>query len=342
MTQIDTSRWAAFDLNDLFDFSLPKGDLQVQKVKDGDIPLITPSNTNNGLIQRISDKSESTLYEANELTVDMFGNAYYQDVPFYVTAHGHVNVLRPKFMMNKYLGLFLATSIKTMFMQKYGFADMCTQKVLRAEKIKLPVTDEGVPNWSYMEDFIRSKEACVKESIASILSSEITHRNKIETQKWKEFEIGEYFEIIKGKRLTKANMKPGNVRFIGSSAFNNGTTAYISNEENRHNGNLITVCYNGSVGETFYQEEEFIASDDVNILYPKFKMSKHIALFLCPIIKAKGKNYEFVDKWTKEKMEKTKILLPAKDDGKPDWEHIEKYMLSLEKRVQDNIAILNT
>ena len=31
-----------------------------------------------------------------------------------------------------------------------------------------------------------------------------------------EYKIGELFNIVKGKRLTKANMKPGNINFIGA------------------------------------------------------------------------------------------------------------------------------
>lgn len=48
---------------------------------------------------------------------------------------------------------------------------------------------------------------------------------RIDTSRWKCFAIGQIFDVIKGTRLTKANMKTGNIRFIGSSAMNNGCTA---------------------------------------------------------------------------------------------------------------------
>ena len=83
---MDVSGWREFPIADFFDFSLPKGDLQVKKVEDGDIPLITPSNFNNGLLMKISAESESTLYAANSLTVDMFGNAYFQEANFDVVS----------------------------------------------------------------------------------------------------------------------------------------------------------------------------------------------------------------------------------------------------------------
>ena len=154
MKQIDTSKWHEFWLRDLFEFKLPQGDLQVKQVEDGDIPLITPSMYNNGLLQRVSSESNSTLFPANSLTVDMFGNAYYQEDCFFVTAHGHVNVLLPRIPLNKNNGLFIATAIRSMFQKKYGFSEMCTQKVLRSEKVKLPTTVDGEPDYVYMDQYM--------------------------------------------------------------------------------------------------------------------------------------------------------------------------------------------
>lgn len=152
---IDTKSWGTFQITDLFDMSLPKGDLQVKKIEDGDIPLITPSNFNNGMLQRISAQSPSTLYDKGSLTVDMFGNAYYQEEDFFVTAHGHVNVLLPKHALNVYTGTFLASTIRAMFLDKYGFNEMCTLKVLKAESIKLPITGANEPDWQYMENYMK-------------------------------------------------------------------------------------------------------------------------------------------------------------------------------------------
>lgn len=153
-TDICTEKWEDFNITDLFELSLPKGDLQVKNLQDGNVPLITPSNTNNGMLQTISELSKSTLYDANCLTIDMFGNAYFQEESFFVTAHGHVNVLIPKFCISKNIGLFIATSIKSMFIQKYGFSDMCTIKVLKNETIKLPVCSDKTPDWTFMDDYM--------------------------------------------------------------------------------------------------------------------------------------------------------------------------------------------
>lgn len=166
---IDTAMWIECRITDLFELSLPSGDLQVKKVEDGNIPLITPSNTNNGQLKRISSKSKSTLYKANSLTVDMFGNAYYQEEDFFVTAHGHVNVLIPKVEMNKYVGWFVATAIKKMFLNKYNFVDMCTQKVLKKEVISLPENAKGELDWKYMEDYMKKMEKKANKKLLMLM-----------------------------------------------------------------------------------------------------------------------------------------------------------------------------
>ena len=174
--------------------------------------------------------------------------------------------------------------------------------------------------------------------VSIVLDAEQSYDNS--SLRWEKFKIETWFEVVKGKRLTKKEMREGNIDFIGSSSFNNGITHRIGNEANIHPGNLITVAYNGSVGETFYHENEFIASDDVNVLYPKFALNKYIALFICPIIKAAGRPFAFIDKWKKEDMEGAMIPLPVDESGAPDWRYMEDCMKRKEKRARKTMDAL--
>ena len=163
---------------------------------------------------------------------------------------------------------------------------------------------------------------------------------RINISGWKSFKIGDLFEVKKGTRLTKADMKPGEIRFIGSSATNNGLTARIGNSEHIHPANTLTVCYNGSVGETFYQDKPFWASDDVNVLYPKFEMNMYIAMFIIPIIKTAKARYNYVDKWRLEVMIESEIKLPATDDGKPDYAYMDRYMRDVIRETEKSLENL--
>ena len=163
---------------------------------------------------------------------------------------------------------------------------------------------------------------------------------KIDTSGWKKFLVGKLFDVVKGTRLTKANMIPGDIRFIGSSAMNNGCTAMVGNTENMHPANTITVCYNGSVGETFYQDRPFLASDDVNVLYPKFDMTKEIALFIAPLIKSVSARYNYVDKWKQEEMIAGAIKLPVDLSGEPDWAYMDEYMSAVMRESEASLESL--
>lgn len=163
---------------------------------------------------------------------------------------------------------------------------------------------------------------------------------RIDTKGWRPFTIGSLFEVVKGTRLTKADMVPGDIRFIGASAMNNGVTAYISNDEKLHPANTLTVCYNGSVGEAFYQDEAFWASDDVNVLYPRFNMTRNIALFIVPLIKAISKRYNFIDKWKQEIMAADEIHLPVTPTGEPDWAYMDSFMANLVSESETSIECL--
>lgn len=164
--------------------------------------------------------------------------------------------------------------------------------------------------------------------------------NKIDTQNWQDFLFTDLFKIVKGTRLTKAKMTNGNINYIGATAFNNGVTAKIGNKEHLHPAGTITVCYNGSIGQTFYQTEPFWATDDVNVLYPKFEMTPNIAKFLCAVIYKLGSKYAYIDKWTAEKMSKTLIKLPVSIDHKPDWIYMEQYMKRVEEKVDNDISLI--
>lgn len=97
-------------------------------------------------------------------------------------------------------------------------------------------------------------------------------------------------------------------------------------------GNTISLSYNGSVGEAFYQPKPFWATDDVNVLYFREEngvaFNKYIALFVCAVLRQEKYRYSYGRKWVLESMKSTVIKLPEKS-GKPNWSYMEDYMKSL-------------
>jgi hypothetical protein len=163
---------------------------------------------------------------------------------------------------------------------------------------------------------------------------------------WKRFYLGRLFDIKKGKRLTAEDQEVGNNLYIGAIDSNNGVANHIG-QEPIHEGNTISLSYNGSVGEAFYQAEPYWATDDVNALYSKYEgFNEFIGLFMVATIRQEKYRFSYGRKWTLENMNNTDICLPIRynsdrspyidstkfysDEGYvPDWDFMESYIKSL-------------
>ena len=329
MKQIDTKQWKEFIIKDLFTVKRPSARSQAN-YNDGDIPFVASGNFNNGVLKYLEPKKDEILDAGNCITVSPIdGSSFYQEDDFLGRGGaGSSIILLYNPNLNLYNGYFIATVIRTVC-RKYAYSDMANKDTIGAEKIKLPVDETGDPDFSYMELYMKNLELAVSSSLTDLQSAKKSDiSGTLDISSWKLFQISELFNVQKGKRLTKADMKDGKIRFIGASAINNGITAYISNDEHLHPQNTITLSYNGSIGEAFYQDEIFWASDDVNVLYPKFEMNREMAFFIIPLLKTAGKRYAFIDKWKKEDMEKSKIPLPVDKDGNPDYKYMENHIVN--------------
>lgn len=147
--------------------------------------------------------------------------------------------------------------------------------------------------------------------------------------KWVAFQYDALFDIKKGRRLTKSNMTEGTTPFIGAIDSNNGYRQYVSVKPN-HESNTITVNYNGNgVAEAFYQSYPFWASDDVNVLYPKFTLNSYVAMFICALIRKEKFRFSYGRKWHLDRMKQAILRLPVTSNGQPDWAFMENYIKSL-------------
>jgi hypothetical protein len=149
-----------------------------------------------------------------------------------------------------------------------------------------------------------------------------------ELHRWKIFRLGDLFSIKKGKRLTKADMIPGDIPYIGASDTANGVTARIG-QAPIHESGTISVSYDGSIAEAFFQPEPYWASDAVNVLYPKgFQLTPSVALFICAVIRLEKYRFNYGRKWHLKRMKESEIKLPTDSHGIPDWRLMSDYIRS--------------
>ncbi len=332
MGKIDTSGWKEFRVGELF--AAERGKVKnIQPLCPGETPIIAAGAYNQGIAGMYEIDS---AYE-NRITISCngagCGSTFYH--PYKFNVNGDAITLIEKSSMSDKAKSFIACILNGAFTRKYSYEEKCSPQKALDEIVRLPATPDGAPDWAYMESYMANLETKVAESLTMLQAAKDAEKKKVDTREWGSFALGTLFNIVKGKRLTKAEMKSGKIPFIGSSALNNGCTAMIGNDKNQHPENTITVCYNGSVGETFYQDQPYIASDDVNVLYPKFTMNRQIALFIVPLIKGVSSRYDYIDKWKKEAMEADKIYLPIDKNGDPDWDYMEEYMKMVQGKTEN-------
>lgn len=145
----DTGNWYEFKFRDIFD-DIKKGTrIKKEDRIPGKIPLITAGEINNGLACYI--ENNDTLFTGKCITVDMFGNAFYRDYPFY--ADDNVIVFKND-EINMFEMLFL-TSVISKIASKYSYKEQF--RLNSIDKIKIPLPPlynfkrrKYEPDWEYM------------------------------------------------------------------------------------------------------------------------------------------------------------------------------------------------
>ena len=153
IVELNAANWKYFRLCNLFDISgsktTPLAELKAYGI--GYYPSVSTKATNNGVRGFFDFATE----KGGVLAVDsaVLGYCSYQQVDF--SASDHVEKLIPRFDMNEYLGIFLATLINRE-QYRYSYGRKASQARLKNARIKLPSTADGEPDWDFMEDFIKS------------------------------------------------------------------------------------------------------------------------------------------------------------------------------------------
>ena len=321
---------------------------------DGNTPFVSRTAENNGIDGYVSVE-RSAITKGDCLTVGAEGiYSFYQKKDF--ATGNKVYTLRNN-RLNFYHYMFIATILnKEDYKYSYGIARIKSK--LEEEIIKLPIinnkdntpvidenrtySDEGyIPDWQFMEDYIKSLHH-------KPITTEVNNGNipELNIQSWEWFSMGKLFDIKKGKRLTSADQEKGNNNYVGAIDSNNGIANHIG-QAPIHEANTISLSYNGSVGEAFYQSEPYWATDDVNALYSRYSgFNKQIGLFMATVIRQEKYRFSYGRKWTLENMNSTDIKLPIQRDSNgnpiiddkrtysnngyiPDWQFMEDYINSL-------------
>lgn len=156
----------------------------------------------------------------------------------------------------------------------------------------------------------------------------------LQTQDWQPFVYADIFTLTSGTGGYLQDMAPGPHPYVSATGHNNGVSAYVdscNSEKNR-----ITVNFDGSIGDAFFHDRAFFASEKVAVLARRDgqPLDAYTALFLVTLIQLEKYRYSYGLKWSvNSRMRQSVLYLPAveKEGARPvpDWDFMRAYMRSL-------------
>lgn len=173
MSKMTDLKWCAFFLSDLFDFD--KGNqTNMAAMQEGNIPLVSAKKCDNGYKAFIRENGKR-LYEGHCITLNNDGDggaglAYYQ--PTKMALDSHVTALIPKIAMSRYSMLFIARCISKQRIL-FGHGRSINSSRLRVFQFMLPITEDGLPNYAFMESYMKTIEKRLLQQYKDFLNEKI-------------------------------------------------------------------------------------------------------------------------------------------------------------------------
>lgn len=326
--------WKSFTVEDLFTRIVPtKGETTGQLIIGNDVPYIAAAKNNNGFAGVYSCKeypnwvSKGNCIVFVQLGDGAAGLAYYVPMNF-IGMSGKTSCGYIDGTLNKYNGIFIA-KILSMNKAVFSHGHSWTGKRLLKTRIMLPSSSDGKPDYQFMEDYIRellNKKIAQYKEYANSMIINAEKRISIKEKSWAPFSIPSVFDTIqRGKRLKKADQINGDTPYVSSTSLNNGVDGFITATfGTRVFSNCISLANSGSVGKAFYEPFSFVASDHITHLKSS-RANMYIYLFLISTLEKQKANFNFNREINDPRIEAMRIMLPADDEGNPDYAFMEQY-----------------
>lgn len=342
MLKLTDRKWEAFKIEDVFELSTG-ANYSKKSLRSGLMPRITATGQNNGVDYFTADIDDQEVKEyknfrrnKNCISVSFLGSVFYH--PYEASYDMKIHSLNSN-KINKYTGLFVASECHRQF-EKTTYGNQLSKEDLRTKHLLLPVASHNVPDWDFMESYMRQVERELLAIALPALNKQLrdSEQNgggeKLQCTKWKVFDFTDVFsKIQRGKRLKKADHKEGITPYISSTSFTNGVDGFVGNNSSvRIFYNCLTLANSGSVGCAFYHKYKFVASDHVTQL-KRDGLDKYTYLFLAPIVQRLSEKYSFNREINDERIKREKLLLPATETGEIDFAFMSSFMKSVEKDI---------
>lgn len=329
MKKIDKIKWGEFKISEIFNIS-PGIRLTKADMIEGNTPFIGASDSNNGITAFCGNENASI--DSNVLGVNYNGSVvenFYH--PYRALFSDDVKRLRLKDIMgNKYIYLFIKQCILRQ-KQKFEYGYKFNEERMKEQIILLPISPDGSPAYSYMEEYMKQLEIKVLRRYKNYLKTkklESDGKNKTYDH-WKAFPIYDIGEILSGQDIYERERTEGNNPYVTATAQQNGIGYFVGNTNNTLSDGCISVNRNGSVGYAFFHPYKALFGNDTRRIVPNNKR-RWANFFLTRSITQQKDKYGYGLKLGTERLKKQNVVLPATEDNKPDYDYMEDYMRNVE------------
>lgn len=319
-------------------------DVSKEQTAEFDLPLINAKDGNNGIMYY----GRSSDFESTEMTIDIVndgavstGNVYPQPQKTGVLYNAYL--VKPLFSVTQRLLYFFSTTIQKSIKLKFGYENKAGWEKVKKEKISLP-THNGAIDFAFMETFIAELEAYL--TVTGLKDYTLTEEeeetlNSLDKVQWRDFTIGDLFEIATGRDVIIRDVQQGNIPLISHQHENNGITKYIKPLKDRTLFNHQTTISLADRG-VFYatnQNEDFHIGTRVKALsFKQGKISKKVRLFLVSAINKLQVLFTEYSQNATDKLPFLKITLPTKN-GTPDYDFMNTYISAIHKVVIKEVVL---
>ena len=338
--------WKPFDIGIVFNDIQRGKRLKCEDHKPGQKAYVSSSSENNAVDAFIGNEIGTREFE-DCLTLANSGSVGFVSYhPYRFIASDHVTKLK-KQGLSKYSYLFLAVAVARLS-EKYSFNREINDKRLKREKIMLPVTSNGEPDYAFMEAYMKEQEQKLLKKYIDYQKNNGGGQVLSKPYGWMGYYVSEKANGLFHIASTKSGIDRNKLVVTGKEQFpyitrtdsNNGWDGFVTIQPNVSFDVFNVVTLGLDTQTAFYQPTPFYTGQNIQVLSGS-RINKHVALFIIQMLKLQMRS-KF--NWggngaTLGRLHKMKIMLPAKSDGTPDYKYMENYMKNIEaKQTQAYLA----
>ena len=355
--KLNEVKWGEFKITDIFDVKNTHNILSNEIVENsGNVPYLCASAEKNGVSTYISynddliDKGNCIFIGGKTFVVTYQENDFFSN-----DSHNLALYLKFSEKRKKDVQIFIASCITRSVGYKYSWGNSISHKKIQNDYVSLPITPENKIDFDFMEAFIRELEEERIRELAAYLkvsgfdnyelskceSEALAHFNEL---KWKEFRIGDLFDILTSKKRFDANkikiLNEGKYPYIVRTSLNNGIKGYL-NESEEFLNDENTISFGQDTATMFYQSKPYFTGDKIKIVkYKNGLFNKINALYFLTVMNKSFVNFSWgSSSFNVDIIKDQTIMLPVTSDGSPDYAFMETFISAVQKLVIKDVVL---